>query len=99
MDNSTANVASSAPGLRMTKATKAVLAYYRAAAKEAGAGQPFYRSLPHVAKDLGISARTVARANDVLHAAGLIVWKRGFGSGPNEPGCSNLYWMNDSMTT
>jgi hypothetical protein len=53
----------------------------------------FCRSVKTIAKELGVSPKTVRRANAHLKEIGLLSWKSGHGNGFGKPCQANRYWV------
>ena len=53
----------------------------------------FCRSVNTIAIELGVSPKTIRRANEHLREIGLLSWKSGHGNGLGRPCLANQYWL------
>lgn len=53
----------------------------------------FCRSVATIAEELGVSPKTVRRANAHLKQIGVLSWKSGHGNGFGQPCQANRYWL------
>lgn len=75
---------------QLTATETRVLKFYKSLKDRDG---NFCRSVKTLAAELGVSPKTIRRANAHLKEIGLLSWKSGHGNGFGQPCQANRYWV------